>query len=335
MLSKTVNFIRRNRSALEESSRRFLPTLSSDKITLPQHKTPLKDRIQPIPVPLYGGRHMVTMLPGVGVGPELMNYVRDIFSFVGVPVDFEVITIDPRADRDTEVENIILSIKRNRVTLKSNLSSDEQDMDQPEINVILRGRLDLYVNVLHCKSYPGVPAKHENVDLVVIRQNTEGEYAMLEHENRRGVVESLKIITEKNTRRLARWAFQYARENGRKKITVVHKANILTLSDGLFLRTVQKVAKKFPEIELNDLLIDNCCMRLVKDPHQFDVLVMPNLYGMILSNTVCGMLGGPGLYAGQNFSDSYGLFETGIRTAGLKIADIRKGSNFFIEINQD
>lgn len=167
-------------------------------------------------------------------------------------------------------------------------------------NVALRNELDLYVNVLHCVSYPGVNSRHKNIDIVIVRQNTEGEYAMLEHESVDGVVESMKVITSSNSERVARYAFEYAKRNGRKKITTVHKANIMKLSDGLFLETSKRVAKDYPDITHNNMIIDNTCMQLVSNPHQFDIILTTNLYGAIVSNVVCGLLGGAGLLAGKN-----------------------------------
>lgn len=170
-------------------------------------------------------------------------------------------------------------------------------------NVAIRNELDLYINVVHCKSFPGVPARQNNVDVMIIRQNTEGEYAMLEHESVPGVVESMKVVTESNSERVARYAFEFAKRNGRKKITTVHKANIMKFSDGLFLDTARRIAREYPEIEHNDMIIDNCCMQLVSNPHQFDVMMMTNLYGSIVSNVGCGLIGGAGLLSGRNYGD--------------------------------
>jgi isocitrate dehydrogenase (NAD+) len=170
-------------------------------------------------------------------------------------------------------------------------------------NVALRNELDLFVNVLHCKSFTGVPAHHENIDIMIVRQNTEGEYAMLEHESVRGVVESMKIITAENSERVARFAFEYAKSHGRKKVTTIHKANIMKISDGLFLDVSRQVAKDYPDIKHNDMIIDNCCMQLVSNPAQFDVMNMTNLYGTIVSNVICGLVGSAGLLSGKNYGD--------------------------------
>ncbi|XP_034943455.1 isocitrate dehydrogenase [NAD] subunit gamma, mitochondrial [Chelonus insularis] len=285
-----------------------------------QHKTPAIKKVMPIPKAHYGGRHTVTLLPGAGIGPELMGYVKEVFSYAGVPVDFEDIDIDPNADNNDDLEYAITSIRRNGVALKGNIETRSREVGVLSRNVALRNELDLYVNVLHCVSYPGVNSRQKNIDIVIVRQNTEGEYAMLEHESVDGVVESMKIITRSNSERVARYAFEYAKRNGRKKVTTVHKANIMKLSDGLFLETARNMAKNYPEITHNDMIIDNTCMQLVSNPHQFDVVLTTNLYGAIVSNVVCGLLGGAGLLAGKNYGDQYTVFEPGTRNTGAKIA---------------
>jgi len=258
----------------------------------------------------------VTMMPGDGIGPEMMGYVKDVFNLVGAPIDFEEVQLDPHTDNYSDLANAIASVKRNGCAIKANI---ETRLNLPHIksrNVEMRNALDLFVNVLHCKSIHGVETRHKNIDIVVCRQNTEGEYAMLEHENVPGVVESLKVVTEKNTERLCRYAFEYAKQHGRKRVTIVHKANIMKLTDGLFLATGQRVAKDYPDIECNHMIIDNCCMQLVSNPWQFDVMVLTNLYGTIVSNLVCGLIGGPGVTAGKNYGPDYAIFEPGTRNTG-------------------
>lgn len=285
-----------------------------------QHKTPTIKKVMPIPKAHYGGRHTVTILPGAGIGPELMGYVKEVFTFAGVPVDFEDIDIDPNADNNDDLDYAITAIRRNGVALKGNIETRSREAGVLSRNVALRNELDLYVNVLHCVSYKGVRSRQQNIDIVIIRQNTEGEYAMLEHESVDGVVESMKVITKSNSERVARYAFEYAKRNNRKKITTVHKANIMKLSDGLFLETSRRVAKDYPDIQLNDMIIDNTCMQLVSNPHQFDVILTTNLYGAIVSNVVCGLLGGAGLLAGKNYGNHYTIFEPGTRNTGKRIA---------------
>ena len=177
------------------------------------------------------------------------------------------------------------------------------------VNVGLRRALDLYANVRPVKALPNVECRYPNLDLVIVRENTEGLYAGLEHVVVPGVVESLKIITEKASTRIARYAFEFARDNGRKKVTAVHKANIMKVSDGLFLECFYNVAKEFPDIESDDKIIDNCCMQLVMRPEQFDVMVMENLYGDIVSDLCAGLIGGLGLAPGANIGELGAVFE--------------------------
>lgn len=273
-----------------------------------------------IPLAKYGGRHTVTMMPGDGIGPEMMGYVKDVFRVAGAPIDFEVAALNPSNDSYEDLVNAISSVKRNGCGMKGNI---ETKMNRPDIksrNVEMRNELDLFVNVLKCKSQPGIKTRHDNLDVVLIRQNTEGEYAMLEHESVPGVIESLKIITEKSTERLCRFAFDYAKANGRKKVTLIHKANIMKLTDGLFLEVCNRVAQDYPEIEHNDMIIDNTCMQLVSNPWQFDVMILTNLYGTIVSNLICGLIGGPGILSGANYGPRYAVFEPGTRNTGTKLA---------------
>lgn len=310
----------RNLSPYKSSSFICLRQASTQSDFEIQHKTPLQKKVSGIPKALYGGRHTVTMLPGSGIGPEMMNYVKEVFRYAGVPVDFEEVEMNSKAENNEDLEYVITSIQRNGVAIKGNVETGSMRRGVISRNVALRNELDLYVNVLTCKSYPGVSARHKDIDIVIIRQNTEGEYAMLEHESVDGVVESMKVVTSENSQRVARFAFEYAKRTGRKKITTIHKANIMKLSDGLFLETSRKLAQEYPEIEHNDMIIDNCCMQLVSRPHQFDVMVMTNLYGTIVSNVVCGLVGGAGLLSGKNYGDHYAVFEPGTRNTGTAIA---------------
>uniref|UniRef100_A0A1L8E0A5 Putative isocitrate/isopropylmalate dehydrogenase n=1 Tax=Nyssomyia neivai TaxID=330878 RepID=A0A1L8E0A5_9DIPT len=286
-----------------------------------QHKSPLQKKIAKIPNAQYGGRHAVTMLPGGGIGPELMNYVRDIFGYAGVPVDFEVVDIAGTEEGNDDLDYAITSIKRNGVAIKGNIETKSEEAGVISRNVALRNELDLFVNVMNCRTYPGVVTRHQKpIDVIIVRQNTEGEYAMLEHESVPGVVESMKVVTRENSERVARYAFEHARQNGRKKITTVHKANIMKLSDGLFLQVSREIAQEYPDIEHNDMIIDNCCMQLVSNPYQFDVINTTNLYGTITTNVICGLIGGAGLLSGKNYGDHYAIFEPGTRNTGTAIA---------------
>lgn len=186
-------------------------------------------------------------------------------------------------------------------------------------NVELRVRLDLFANVLWCKTIPTVPAKHKDVDVVLIRENTEGEYSGMEHEAVPGVVESLKIVTRTNIERIAKFAFDYAKKYNRKKVTAIHKANIMKIADGLFLKVCGEMAGQYDGIEFDNMIIDNASMQMVQKPQQFDVVLMPNLYGNILSNIACGLVGGPGLVSGINLGEKYAVFETGTRNTGTNL----------------
>ncbi|XP_076062726.1 isocitrate dehydrogenase [NAD] subunit gamma, mitochondrial-like isoform X2 [Oratosquilla oratoria] len=275
---------------------------------------------QPFPVAQYGGRFTVTMLPGDGIGPEMMTYVKEVFRYAGVPIDFEMVEISQHSTEE-DFENALVAVKRNGVAIKGSIESQYGTPTASlSRNATLRTELDLFANVLHCKAYPGVRSRYTDVDIVIIRQNTEGEYSMLEHENVSGVIESLKIITRKASERLARYAFEYATKYGRKKVTAVHKANIMKLSDGLFLETCKRVAEDYPHLEFDNMIVDNTCMQLVAKPQQFDVMVMPNLYGTVVSNVVCGLVGGPGLLSGRNYGDHFAVFEPGTRNTGTAIS---------------
>ena len=273
-----------------------------------------------IPLAKYGGRHTVTMLPGDGIGPEMMEHVKEVFRYAGAPVNFETVHLDPGTDDYRDLENAISSVKRNGCAIKGNI---EGKLNRPDIksrNVEMRNELDLFVNRIHCQSQPGIRTRHEDIDIVLMRMNTEGEYAQLEHESVPGVVESLKIVTEPHCERLCRYAFEWARENGRKKVTLIHKANIMKVTDGMFLDVCSKVAKDYPDIEHQSMIIDNCCMQLVSNPWQFDVMVLTNLYGTIVSNLVCGLIGGPGLISGVNVGPRYAIFEPATRNTGTQLA---------------
>ncbi|XP_054711068.1 isocitrate dehydrogenase [NAD] subunit gamma, mitochondrial-like, partial [Uloborus diversus] len=242
------------------------------------------------------------------------------FSLGGIPVDFEEVHLDSTTQHIDNVEEAVISIKRNGVALKGNIETRSNNPLFRSRNVILRLELGLFVNIVHCKSQPGIKTRHKDVDIVLIRQNTEGEYSCLEHESIPGVIESLKIVTSKKSEEIARFAFDYAVKHNRKKVTAVHKANIMKLADGLFLNTCTDIAKEYPQIKFDNIIIDNCSMQLVSNPHQFDVLLLPNLYGNILNNIACGIVGGPGITSGQNFGHEYAVFETGSRNTGKSIA---------------
>ena len=184
----------------------------------------------------------------------------------------------------------------------------------------LSQRLDLYANVLRCKSLNNIKTRHSDIDILIVRENTEGEYANLEHESASGIVESLKIVTRDKSQRIAEFAFERAHYGGRNKVTAVHKANIMKQGDGLFLECCREVAKKYPNIKFETMIVDNTCMQLVSKPQQFDVMVMPNLYGNIVANVCAGLVGGAGIVAGANYGKNCALFECGTRKSGKDMA---------------
>uniref|UniRef100_A0A1I7YBA3 Isocitrate dehydrogenase [NAD] subunit, mitochondrial n=1 Tax=Steinernema glaseri TaxID=37863 RepID=A0A1I7YBA3_9BILA len=270
----------------------------------------------------YGGRQTVTVLPGDGIGPEMIKYVREIFDFAHAPIDFEEVPLSSNLQGgEADLDNAIMAIERNGIALKGNIETKFDDPQFKSRNLELRRRLDLYANVLHCVTVPTIPTRHHGIDIVMIRENTEGEYSGLEHETVPGVVESLKIITKEKIERIARFAFQYAIRHNRKKVTAVHKANIQKLGDGLFLKVASEMAKnEYPEIQFESMIVDNASMQLVSRPQQFDIMLMPNLYGNIISNIACGLVGGPGLVSGINVGAQYAVFETGTRNTGTSLA---------------
>jgi isocitrate dehydrogenase (NAD+) len=258
-------------------------------------------------------RHKVTLLPGEGIGTEVSRATRRILEAAGVQIDWE--EIDARANgagpNDTgQVLNqtAVESVRRNGVALKGPMATAIAG-GAPSVNVALRKTLDLYANLRPVKNLPGLKSRFENVDVVIVRENTEDLYSGLEHEVVPGVVESLKIITERASTRIARFAFAHAKKEGRKKIHAIHKANIMKLSDGLFLRSIRVVAAEFPEIEYKEMIVDNACMQIVLNPQQFDVLLLPNLYGDVMSDLAAGLVGGLGVVPSGNIGDNGAIFE--------------------------
>ena len=256
-------------------------------------------------------RHKITLIPGDGIGPEVTGATISVLRATGFEAEWETFVVGAEALSrfgDPLPENLIDSIKRNKIALKGPVATPI-GTGFVSSNVRLRKALDLYANLRPIKSLKGVPSRYENIDLIVVRENTEDLYSGLEHEVVPGVVESLKIITDKASRRIAKFAFEYARREGRKKITAVHKANIMKLSDGLFLRCFREVAEDYPEITADDLIVDNTCMQLVINPTQFDMLLLENLYGDIVSDLCAGLIGGLGVAPGANIGEEIAVFE--------------------------
>lgn len=261
----------------------------------------------------------VTIIPGDGIGPELMYSVKEVFSAANVPVEFEefwVSEVQDRCDKDL-IDALVKSIKTNRVAIKGILSTPTwfNIGDLQSVNMNIRKQLDLFANVVRVRSFDGVKTRHNGLDIAVIREQTEGEYSSLEHEVVPGVVESLKIVTREKSERIARFAFDYATRHKRSKVTAVHKANIQKLADGMFLDTCKEIAKLYPKIEFQAMIVDNTCMQLTANPQQFDVMVMPNLYGNIIDNLCVGLAGGAGLVPGESYSPDSVVYETGARHA--------------------
>ena len=256
-------------------------------------------------------KHTITLIPGDGIGPEVSNAVKQILSAAGVEIDWDEIPARAEMERggqDFMQGGVLESIRKNHVALKGPLETGVVG-GPPSVNVALRKALDLYANVRPVKNLEGVQARFLGVDVVLIRENTEDLYAGLEHTVVPGVVESLKIITEKASTRVAKYAFEFARTFGRKKIHAIHKANIMKLSDGLFLTSVRKVAEHYPDIEYKELIVDNACMQMVMNPHQFDMLLLTNLYGDIMSDLCAGLVGGLGVVPSGNMGERDAVFE--------------------------
>jgi isocitrate dehydrogenase (NAD+) len=256
-------------------------------------------------------KHKVTLIPGEGIGPEVAAATRRVVDATGVQIDWE--EIEARAGETAQKGQllntaVIDGVRRNRVALKGPMATAVAG-GPPSVNVALRKTLDLYANLRPVKNVPGVQSRFENVDVVLVRENTEDLYSGLEHEVVPGVVESLKIITERASTRIARFAFEYAKRAGRKKIHAIHKANIMKLSDGLFLKSVRTVAAEYPDIEYKELIVDNACMQMVLKPEQFDVLLLPNLYGDVMSDLAAGLVGGLGVVPSGNIGDEAAMFE--------------------------
>lgn len=254
----------------------------------------------------------VTLLPGDGIGPEITTSVLEILKAAGVELDWERFDAGEEALRlfgDPLPQPVLDSIAKNGTCLKGPVTTPV-GRGFKSVNVRLRQTLDLYANLRPVRNLPGIASRFENVDLVVVRENTEDLYSGLEHVVVPGVVESIKVITEKASTRIARFAFEYARQNGRKKVTAVHKANIMKLSDGLFLDCFRRVAEEYQDIQANDMIIDALCMRLVMDPTRYDVLLLENLYGDIVSDLAAGLIGGLGVTPGANLGTRGAVFES-------------------------
>ena len=255
--------------------------------------------------------HTITLIPGDGIGPEVTEAVVRILSASGVSIEWDhhlagVMAVE-RTGQTLPIE-LVDSIRRNKVALKGPVTTPIGH-GFTSVNVGLRKALDLYANLRPVWNLPGVAARFQTVDLVIVRENTEDLYAGLEHEVVPGVVESLKIITERASTRIAHFAFNHARRNGRHRVTAIHKANIMKLGDGLFLDSIRRVAREYTDITYDERIVDAACMHLVMHPELFDVLVLPNLYGDIVSDLCAGLVGGLGVVGAANLGTEIGVFE--------------------------
>lgn len=253
----------------------------------------------------------VTLIRGDGIGPEISDAVLKIIKAAGVDIEWDIQTAGADVIGTEGVPlptRVLESIKRTGVALKSPVTTPIGKGFR-SVNVQLRKELDLYANLRPCYNLPNVKTRFDNVDIVVVRENTEDLYAGIERQVDEDTAESIKIITRKASLRIAEFAFDYAVKNNRKEVCVVTKANICKLSDGLFLECAREVAAKYPEIKFREILVDNCCMQLVQNPNQFDVLLLPNLYGDIVSDLCAGLIGGLGIAQGANIGKDYAVFE--------------------------
>ncbi len=256
-------------------------------------------------------KHRITLIPGDGIGPEVSEATVRVIEAAGVDIQWDRHDAGMAGIQkfgESVPDALLDSIKENKIALKGPLTT-LVGKGFKSANVTLRQKLDLYVNLRPVKSIGGVPSHFDKVDLVIFRENTEDLYTGIESMVSPGVMTAMKVVTEKASAKIARWAFEYARKNKRKKITLVHKANIMKMTDGLFLRTFEEVAKEYPDIKAEDKIVDALCMQLVMDPTRFDMLLLGNLFGDIVSDLAAGLVGGLGVVPGANIGDEYAVFE--------------------------
>jgi isocitrate dehydrogenase (NAD+) len=266
--------------------------------------------------------HRITLIPGDGIGPEVTEAVVRTFSAAALQIDWErhdAGVIAFKKQGQSLPATLLESIKRNKVALKGPVTTPIAE-GFTSVNVGLRKALDLYANLRPVRNLEGVPSRFQQVDLIIVRENTEDLYSGLEHEIVPGIVESLKIITERASTRIARFAFEHARAKGRKRVTAIHKANIMKLGDGLFLDSCRKVSREYTDIAFDERIVDAACMHLVMHPERLDVLLLPNLYGDIVSDLAAGLVGGLGVVPGANIGSEVAVFEA-VHGSAPDIAD--------------
>ncbi|MEW6172029.1 MAG: isocitrate/isopropylmalate dehydrogenase family protein [Bacillota bacterium] len=255
--------------------------------------------------------HRITLIPGDGTGPDITTAARRVIEASGAEIEWEVVEAGEKVidEYGTPLPAHVLdSIRKNKVALKGPLTTPVGKGFR-SVNVALRQELDLYACLRPAKSLPGIKTRYENVDLIIVRENTEDLYAGIEHKVGKNAAESIKIITREASERIVRFAFELARREGRKKVTAVHKANIMKYTDGLFLECARDVAAGYPDIDFEDMIVDAMCMKLVQAPENYDVLVLPNLYGDIVSDLAAGLVGGLGVAPGANIGEETAVFE--------------------------
>lgn len=256
--------------------------------------------------------HEITLIPGDGIGPEVTGAARKVIEAAGVNVKWDVVEAGAKVmdEYKTPLPDYVLeSIKKNKIALKGPVTTPVGSGFR-SVNVALRQAFNLYANVRPIKTYEGIPTRYDDVDLIIVRENTEDLYAGVEHKIGDYAAESIKIITREASTRIAKFAFDMARKQKRKKVTAVHKANIMKYSDGLFLECARNVSKDYDDVEFEDMIVDAMSMKLVQNPEKYDVLVMPNLYGDILSDMAAGLVGGLGVAPGANIGDEISVFES-------------------------
>ncbi len=267
-------------------------------------------------------KYTITLIPGDGIGPEVTSAARMVLEASGVNINWEIVEAGEKVIKKYGTplpKHLLDTIRKNKVALKGPVTTPIGGGFR-SINVTLRKSLDLYANVRPIKNYPGIPSKYSDIDLVIVRENTEGLYSGIEHMVGEDAAESIKVITRKASKRISKFAFDLARNERRKKVTVVHKANIMKCTDGLFLACAKEVAQKYPEIIFEEMIVDAMSMKLVQMPQDYEILVMPNLYGDILSDLSAGLVGGLGVVPGMNVGDETVVFEPvhGTAPKGLK-----------------
>jgi len=253
----------------------------------------------------------VTLLPGDGIGPEVSAAAQQVITASGAAIEWEVVEAGEACIQEYGTplpEHVLETIRRNKVALKGPITTPVGNGFR-SVNVTLRQSLQLYANVRPLRTLANVPSRYTGIDMIVVRENTEDLYAGIEHKVGPDAAESIKIITREASERIGKYAFELARSQGRRKVTIVHKANIMKLTDGLFLESVRKIARAYPEIECEDRIVDALCMSLVQQPEQFDILVLPNLYGDIISDLGAGLVGGLGVAPGANIGEAGAVFE--------------------------